>query len=480
MALMRTTYAPGLRRLLTLLLLALLPLGGLFAQGGNECAVRNGRMYIALQKASSPIELEAFLLRYDLRDIGIYSLLRLNRPDSVLRQGWTVEKNDRSSAVLSKPIAIADKIFDPSERIRLTSAADRPAARRYGINRFRNKHPFPVQDSIVLFYLRGQKSASRVQLAGSFSNWEGGAIGMRRTDSGWVAAVKLPPGKYWYKFIVDGDWQTDNDNLQNENDGRGNINSVFFVVNHVFFLKGSTEARRVLLAGSFNDWRETELPLTRVSDGWFLPVYLSEGTHTYKFIADGRWLSDPGNPNTLPDGHGGKNSVLRLGSGFAFRLPGNPNARRVTVAGTFNAWNKSELELQRTNGGWELSYTLGPGNYEYKFFVDGRAVTDPGNPLSTEGPGKGNSLLIVSPNYTFRLKGKDAAHSVYLSGDFNGWNERSLPMRKEGSDWVFPVYLSPGKHRYKFIVDGQWIIDPANKLWENNEFGTGNSVLWVE
>jgi hypothetical protein len=29
-------------------------------------------------------------------------------------------------------------------------------------------------------------------------------------------------------------------------------------------------------------------------------------------------------------------------------------------------------------------------------------------------------------------------------------------------------------------VDGKWMIDPANDLWEDNEFGTGNSVLWIE
>ncbi|MEI9810167.1 MAG: glycogen-binding domain-containing protein [Bacteroidota bacterium] len=55
-----------------------------------------------------------------------------------------------------------------------------------------------------------------------------------RTDSGWTAQVKLRPGKYWYKFIVDGNWMVDSDNRLNENDGRGNINSVFFRTNTVF------------------------------------------------------------------------------------------------------------------------------------------------------------------------------------------------------------------------------------------------------
>lgn len=53
-------------------------------------------------------------------------------------------------------------------------------------------------------------------------------------------------------------------------------------------------------------------------------------------------------------------------------------------------------------------------------------------------------------------------------------------MVKEGSRWIFPIYLEPGKHTYTFIIDGKWILDPANKLYEGNEYGTNNSVLWVE
>jgi len=53
-------------------------------------------------------------------------------------------------------------------------------------------------------------------------------------------------------------------------------------------------------------------------------------------------------------------------------------------------------------------------------------------------------------------------------------------MIKENGIWKYPVHLNPGKHSYKFIVDGRWMIDPANELWEENEFGTGNSVLWIE
>ena len=53
-------------------------------------------------------------------------------------------------------------------------------------------------------------------------------------------------------------------------------------------------------------------------------------------------------------------------------------------------------------------------------------------------------------------------------------------MKKEGDEWVFPVHLSVGKHLYKFIVDGEWIKDPLNKLWEQNEHRTDNSIVWID
>lgn len=81
-----------------------------------------------------------------------------------------------------------------------------------------------------------------------------------------------------------------------------------------FALAGSYSA--VVLAGSMNGWAATEAagasPLR--FDGalglWRGVFTLPEGTHSYKFVADGAWLADPSNPLREPDGFGGENSVL--------------------------------------------------------------------------------------------------------------------------------------------------------------------------
>ncbi|MBK7036423.1 MAG: glycogen-binding domain-containing protein [Bacteroidetes bacterium] len=67
-----------------------------------------------------------------------------------------------------------------------------------------------------------------------------------------------------------------------------------------------------------------------------------------------------------------------------------------------------------------------------------------------------------------------------MSGNFNNWSEPGYTMLKSDAGWIFPVHLDKGKQLYKYVVDGTWMVDPGNPLYEENEFGTGNSVLWVE
>jgi 1,4-alpha-glucan branching enzyme len=86
----------------------------------------------------------------------------------------------------------------------------------------------------------------------------------------------------------------------------------------------------------------------------------------------------------------------------------------------------------------------------------------------------------VKPNFTFRLEQHANASKVLLTGSFNGWNAEGYQMTEIDGAWQFSLYLKPGKYTYKFIVDNKWILDPANELWEDNEYGTGNSVIWIE
>ena len=445
-------------------------------------SIKNGRMYIQMDKSIAPSAIDSFITENELQDLNIKNFIKTNSADSLEKFGWKVEVNNSSFFIISKAFEPFTDIGSTVKRMLLSDFPDPQFLATdngisFGINKFRNKNPFAVEDSTVTFFLRNNKTAKKVMLAGSFNDWNPNALAMNATDSGWIAYVKLRPGKYWYKFIVDGNWTIDNDNQLKENDGQGNINSVFFRPNALITLNGFTNARKVYLAGSFNNWKPNELAMYKTAAGWQLPLYLAEGTHTYKFVVDGKWMRDESNPEKLPDGRGDFNSVLRFGKPYLFQLKGYENAKKVIVAGSFNGWKEDELLMNKTATGWELPYTLGAGNYEYKFIVDGKWISDPANPIYS--PGSGNCFLIIDPNYTFRLNGFKDAKEVFLSGDFNGWDPKAYAMKKEGDGWIFPVHLSLGKHLYKFLVDDKWINDPGNPLWEQNEYGTGNSVLWI-
>jgi hypothetical protein len=92
-------------------------------------------------------------------------------------------------------------------------------------------------------------------------------------------------------------------------------------------------------------------------------------------------------------------------------------------------------------------------------------------------------IMLPSPglkgNTTFKLKGYSDASIVALAGSFNNWNQSQFIFGKEGDEWVCRIDLEPGKHSYKFIVDGNWLLDPANPNTEDDDYGVKNSVIIV-
>ncbi len=72
------------------------------------------------------------------------------------------------------------------------------------------------------------------------------------------------------------------------------------------------------------------------------------------------------------------------------------------------------------------------------------------------------------------------ANNIALMGDFNNWNEKTHPMKKENNElWKKTVFLNPGRYEYRFLVDGQWQNDPKNNQLCQNRFGTYNNFLIV-
>ena len=91
------------------------------------------------------------------------------------------------------------------------------------------------------------------------------------------------------------------------------------------------------------------------------------------------------------------------GTRFTLRAP---LASAVYLAGSFNDWSLSALEMKRSQDGiYWTEVALPPGRYEYKFLVDGRwccDVTDSGLSETAEGCvpndfGSMNRVIDVAP-----------------------------------------------------------------------------------
>jgi 1,4-alpha-glucan branching enzyme len=72
------------------------------------------------------------------------------------------------------------------------------------------------------------------------------------------------------------------------------------------------------------------------------------------------------------------------------------------------------------------------------------------------------------------------AKSVLLAGDFTGWQQAPLELKKAKSGiWTKTVSLAPGRYEYRLLVDGEWQDDPACQERQPNQFGGSNCVCVV-
>ncbi len=74
-----------------------------------------------------------------------------------------------------------------------------------------------------------------------------------------------------------------------------------------------------------------------------------------------------------------------------------PQALSVFLSGDFNDWNASSHPLRKgKDGEWKISLSLNPGQYQYRFLVDGEWQDDPSSPECVNNPfGTSNCLKTV-------------------------------------------------------------------------------------
>lgn len=79
------------------------------------------------------------------------------------------------------------------------------------------------------------------------------------------------------------------------------------------FKISAPKAKKVSLAGSFNNWDTTGLSAKKdIRGNWSIKVSLNPGKYEYKFFVDGSWLNDQKCTSCVPNNFGTQNCVVEV------------------------------------------------------------------------------------------------------------------------------------------------------------------------
>jgi 1,4-alpha-glucan branching enzyme len=86
-----------------------------------------------------------------------------------------------------------------------------------------------TQNRRITFKLEASEAKEAI-LVGDFNSWDVKKHTMKKDNKGrWTKIVTLAPGRYEYKFLVDGQWQNDPNNDQMVANSFGTLNNILTV-----------------------------------------------------------------------------------------------------------------------------------------------------------------------------------------------------------------------------------------------------------
>jgi len=197
---------------------------------------------------------------------------------------------------------------------------------------------------------------------------------------------------------------------------------------------------------------------------------------------------------------------------FRFDPAGAMAVTTVTVRGSFNNWGETPMTKQ-ADGAWSVSVDLEPGEYQYKYFVNGQWPQDmetflAGGPADADadahtddGYGGKNAVRIVGeggPGEAAALEPAPALadgfariHYHRVKGDYGGWGLHTWEDVVGPTQWTSPlpptgrdpyglywdVKLAAGAKRVGFIVHKGDAKDPGPDMFL--EPGTKGREVWL-
>ncbi len=102
--------------------------------------------------------------------------------------------------------------------------------------------------------------------------------------------------------------------------------------------------------------------------------------------------------------------------------------------------------------------------------------------MAVKRPARKNTKQVKVPPKGVRFEfSAPEAHEVFLTGEFNNWDIKANPMKKdENGMWKTIISLAPGRYEYRFLSDGNWENDRVCSSCVPNSFGSLNCAKMVE
>lgn len=115
-------------------------------------------------------------------------------------------------------------------KIKSKVAAKTVTAKKPCVRKAKATKPAKAVEKNVTFTVRADIGKT-VYLAGCFNQWNptGKKMLDKKNEGVYTASVKLAPGRYEYKFVIDGTWCADPENLDFVQNDHGTLNSVIVV-----------------------------------------------------------------------------------------------------------------------------------------------------------------------------------------------------------------------------------------------------------
>lgn len=135
-----------------------------------------------------------------------------------------------------------------------------------------------------------------------------------------------------------------------------NLSAQYLPVKVTFKITDS-KAKKVSVAGSFNNWNADVNPLTKKdSVFWETNIYLDPGYYYYKLVVDGNWIPDPANDRQINDGGDSFNSIVKAGE------PPVPKRKKAAVKLPYKYLPEPVLEnspdwVELYYAAWEMAWS---------------------------------------------------------------------------------------------------------------------------